>query len=138
VEAKTRGHSHATGRKGESMMSQAVPEKKLLELARRLILGTEQDAIVWEHEHATTTEQYCCNVADTRVVIIGGHQKGEVSVKLFDPGGRMLVSLEPQRLKEGDTLLEDLFRAVRLNSGGVEKIIDRTLEHLPKETLRSV
>ena len=120
-------------------MTTTISSKKMVELIRRLTLGTEQDIVVWKATDSENVESYDTTVSETSIVIEGSKQARDVSLVVFDTNGRVLASLGTEKSADSDEkmALERLFNAVRLKSGGIDRYIDGVLGQLPEDSLRS-
>jgi len=128
----------ATSQERGTMGDASISTKKMAELARRLTLATEDGTVPWELGESASREEYVASVAETKIAVCLRKEDALLSIKVYDPWGNQLAEIDG---KAGDDrMVQDLgrlFRTVRFRSGGVDRYIDRVLEKLPMETLRS-
>jgi hypothetical protein len=120
-------------------MSATISSKKMVELIRRLAAGTERDIVIWKIADSENVESYNATISDTNIIIEGSKQANYISMTVFDSIGRVLASVDMDRLADSSEkeALDHLFGTVRLKSGAIDGHIDKILGQLPQDALQS-
>lgn len=117
------------------MASQQVPTEKMLELVRRLRLGTQNDTVDWTEADPGAGYNYYTEIADHIISIKVSEQFGEVLVRVSDKRGRLVASADSSLMKDASqrTDFQRLYQQVRRKAGGAIGVLDDILAQLPEE-----
>jgi lysyl-tRNA synthetase class I len=120
------------------MTNQQVPTEKMLEMVRRLTLGTQKDTVDWTEAAPGAGYNYYTEIADHIISIKVSEQFGEVLVRVSDKRGRLVASADSATMKDASqrTDFQRLFQEVRRKAGGAITVLDDILAHLPEEPKR--
>jgi len=116
------------------MRGQDIHHPKMLELVRRLTLGTQQGAVQWNGGRSDSNS-FQSKIADKMISIKVEEQFGEVLVQVSDTSGNPLVGIDSTRTREPAErkLFHQLLQVVQKKEGGIDKVLDEILTHLPEK-----
>jgi hypothetical protein len=116
-----------------TMRDQDIHHPKMLELVRRLTLGTQQGVVQWNGGRADSNS-FQAKIADKVISVKVEEQFGEVLVQVSDASGSPLVGIDSTRTREPDErkLFHQLLQVVQKKEGGIDKMLDEILTQLPE------
>ena len=116
------------------MKTQDMHRDKMLEMVRRLTIGTQQGVVEWKGNGSQSHDSFLATVADKTIHVKVEDQFGEVLVQVLGKDGKPIVGIDSTRIQTQPDrkLFTDLLQVVRKKEGGLEKMLDEILAQLPE------
>ena len=97
-------------------------------------VDTQQGVVQWNGGRADANS-FQAKIADKMISIKVEEQFGEVLVQVSDTSGNPLVGIDSTRTREPDErkLFHQLLQVVQKKEGGIDKLLDEILTHLPEK-----